>query len=246
MSKSETMVQSRRVSGVDASGDAERTVPRRPVRRAQAERSDATKRQILEATARLIVRKGYSELRVADVASEAGVSVGAQLHHFPSKDALLVAMIEHAFAQAAVAGQLRAASEGTVREKVRAIIDDAKSFFFSEHFLIATNIVLSTRSSAIRDEVLELSRRSRLPLEDVWRDAMIAAGIPEDLCAELLTLTLCIIRGFTVRRLWDDDALWQSQCLALWEDMIELLLASRERSAEHGKAGRGRVKGARP
>lgn len=206
------------------------------IRRAQAERSDATKRQILDAAARLIVRKGYAELRVADVAKEAAVSVGAQLHHFPSKDSLVVAVIEDAFAQAAAAGRLRAAAGRPAREMMRDLIEDAKTFFFSEHFLIAINIVLSTQSSAIRDEVLEISRRSRLPLEDAWRDAMIAAGIPAALSTELLTLTLCIIRGFTIRRLWDDDPDWQKRCLVRWEGMVRLLLESELSGAPGGSA----------
>jgi AcrR family transcriptional regulator len=228
MSKSE--VTGRQPSGyVEAEAHADVRARRGFVRRGQVARSDATRRRVVEAAMRLIVRKGYAELRVADVAREAEVSVGAQLHHFPSKDALVVAVIQHAFSQAANAGRRRAASHGAAaaREVLGDLIEDAKAFFFSEAFLVAINIVFSTQSSHVRDEVLEISRASRLPLEDAWRDAMVAAGISDDLSAELLTLTLCIIRGFTVRRLWDDKPDWQNRCLELWQDMVLLLLESR-------------------
>jgi len=205
------------------------------LRRTQSERSSITKRRILNAAAQLIVQKGYAELRVADVANTAGVSIGAQLHHFPSKDSLVLAVIEDAFAQAAAAGRRRAAAGGRRPDVIRNLIEDARAFFFSEHFLIALSVVLSTQSSAIRNKVLEISRRSRLPLEDAWRDAMVAAGIPDSLSAELLTLTLCIIRGFMVRRLWDDDQHWQSRCLSLWQEMIRLLLKSKNTKAAKDK-----------
>lgn len=228
MSTSETIGAP--ISGsVETEGPSDNTVRRGRSRRPQAERSDATKRRILEAAAQLIVRKGYAELRVADVAREAQVSVGAQLHHFPCKDALVVAVIEHAFAQAASVGRRRAASHSTPREVLGDLIADAKDFFFSEAFLVAINIALSTQSATIRDDVLRISRGSRLPLEDAWHDAMVAAGISDDLSGELLTL--CIIRGFTVRRLWDDKPEWQAKCLELWQDMVLLLLQSRARSS---------------
>lgn len=226
MSKSEAM-EAPLSACVEADAPADGRSRRGPARRGQAERSDATRRRILDAAAQLIVRKGYAELRVADVAREAQVSVGAQLHHFPSKDALVVALIEHAFSQAASAGRQRAASHNAAREVLGDLIEDAKAFFFSEAFLVAINIVFSTQSSQVRDEVLQISRASRLPLEDAWRDAMVAAGISGDLSGELLTLTLCIIRGFTVRRLWDDQPDWQNKCIELWQDMVLLLLRSR-------------------
>ena len=61
--------------------------PRRSVdvarRRTQAERSEETRTRILKAAANLIRKRGYARFRTAEVAEEAGLSRGAQLHHFP-------------------------------------------------------------------------------------------------------------------------------------------------------------------
>jgi AcrR family transcriptional regulator len=209
-------------------------------RRSQAERSEDTKRRIVEAAARLIVRKGYVELRVADIAYEAGVSIGAQLHHFPNKDALVIAVIEHSFAEASRSSRRRAEFGSASGEILEDIIDDAKAFFFSEHFLIALNVVLSTLSpSAMRDDVLRISRGARLPVEEAWGKAMIAAGYPKELTSELITLTFCLVRGFAIRQLWDDDEQWQEHCFALWRDMIQLLLEKHRGSASAGEAPKG-------
>jgi AcrR family transcriptional regulator len=207
------------------------------VRRSQVERAEETKRRILEAAARLIVRKGYAELRVADVAAEAGVSVGAQLHHFPQKDALVVAVIEHCFGEAGRNSRNRATDGATADQVLKMAIEDAKSFFFSDHFLIAINIVLSTQPpSDMREAVLNISRDARLPVERSWRDAMIAAGFPEEIAGDVITMSFGLIRGFAIRRLWDSDDVGQQRCIALWEEMVGLLI----------ERHRPRKKGARP
>jgi AcrR family transcriptional regulator len=74
------------------------------------ERSQETRRRLLEASLRLFVHKGYVGTRVRDIAQEAGVSAGLMFHYFPSKEALLE---EHARTMAegvtAVAGMLESA-----------------------------------------------------------------------------------------------------------------------------------------
>jgi AcrR family transcriptional regulator len=46
--------------------------------------------QILDAAAKVIARRGFSGLRLADVADEAGVSVGTVQHYFGRREALLM------------------------------------------------------------------------------------------------------------------------------------------------------------
>ena len=49
---------------------------------------------LIDAAERVVERGGGSALTFDAVAAEAGVSKGAVLHHYPTKDALLIAMIE--------------------------------------------------------------------------------------------------------------------------------------------------------
>src|SRR3981189_1004126 len=68
-------------------------------RRTQAERTEepteAPRKLILDATVRILVRKGAAGLRTGEVVEEAGVSVGAQLHHFPTKRELILAALDY-------------------------------------------------------------------------------------------------------------------------------------------------------
>lgn len=54
---------------------------------------------ILEAVVRVLVHDGLDGLSVRRVAAEAGVSIGAVQHHFPTKDSLLVAAADHVSTQ---------------------------------------------------------------------------------------------------------------------------------------------------
>jgi AcrR family transcriptional regulator len=64
-------------------------------RRNQAERSATTRQALLDATLECLVEDGYANTTTARVAERAGVSRGAHLHHFQTRDALLAAAAEH-------------------------------------------------------------------------------------------------------------------------------------------------------
>jgi AcrR family transcriptional regulator len=66
-----------------------------PTRRSQAERSSATREALLEATIACLVEDGYANTTTSRVAERAGVSRGAHLHHYQTRQALLAAAIEH-------------------------------------------------------------------------------------------------------------------------------------------------------
>jgi len=61
--------------------------------RADALDPDVRRAQILDATARLIARKGFHNVRVADIAAECGTSTGTVHYHFPAKDEALRAAL---------------------------------------------------------------------------------------------------------------------------------------------------------
>jgi len=80
----------------DAPRDAGAASPRRE-RRSNPERSAATRRQILEATVQCLDASGYGAMTNLRVADLAGVSRGAMMHHFPTRQALIIATVEFAY-----------------------------------------------------------------------------------------------------------------------------------------------------
>jgi AcrR family transcriptional regulator len=65
-----------------------------PRKEASQERSRATVNALLDATARILVKEGFDKASTNHVAEVAGVSIGSLYQYFPSKEALVAAVIE--------------------------------------------------------------------------------------------------------------------------------------------------------
>lgn len=60
-----------------------------------ARQAEATKEAILQSVARIVSEEGAGALTIDEVAKSAALSKGGVLHHFPSKEALLLAAFAH-------------------------------------------------------------------------------------------------------------------------------------------------------
>jgi AcrR family transcriptional regulator len=65
-----------------------------PRKSASQERSRLTVDALLEATARVLVKEGYDRASTNRIAEVAGVSIGSLYQYFPSKEALVAAVID--------------------------------------------------------------------------------------------------------------------------------------------------------
>src|SRR5215470_5266503 len=65
-----------------------------PRRLASQDRSRLTVDALLEATARILVKDGYDRASTNRIAHLAGVSIGSLYQYFPSKEALVAALID--------------------------------------------------------------------------------------------------------------------------------------------------------
>jgi len=65
-----------------------------PRKHASQERSRATVVALIEATARILVREGFEKASTNRIAREAGVSIGSLYQYYPSKEALVAAVID--------------------------------------------------------------------------------------------------------------------------------------------------------
>src|SRR5258707_3593393 len=65
-----------------------------PRKSASQERSRATVDALLEATTRVLIKEGYDRASTNRIAEVAGVSIGSLYQYFPSKEALVAAVID--------------------------------------------------------------------------------------------------------------------------------------------------------
>ena len=77
-----------------AVGKMARSPLTKPRKIASQERSRATVDALVEATARILVKEGFDKASTNRIAEVAGTSVGSLYQYFPSKEALVAAVIE--------------------------------------------------------------------------------------------------------------------------------------------------------
>src|SRR5690242_19556380 len=95
-----------------------------PRKEASQERSRATVDALVEATARILVREGFDKASTNRSAEVAGVSVGSLYQYFPSKEALVAAVIERHRQEImqVVRGELAEAANQPMEQGVRTLI----------------------------------------------------------------------------------------------------------------------------
>jgi AcrR family transcriptional regulator len=190
----------------------------------QEERTRAMRARLMEATVELLVERGFSGTSTTLVSERAGVSRGAQLHHFPTKNDLVVAAVEHL---TEVRGaELAAAAERlpTGAKRTRAVLQMLGDHFTSPVFTAALELWVAART----DETL---LAAVAPLEqrvgrEVHRLTVELLGADESRpgVRELVQATLDLVRGLGLAGTISDDARRRSRILDQWARVLDRAL----------------------
>lgn len=181
-------------------------------------RSAATRRALLDATVACLVEDGYVGTTGPAIARRAGLSRGAQLHHFGTRDQLVVAAVEHL-------GQLRLAEVRASLEELQA--DDRGA---SDTGVVALELLAAALSGplyaatlelwvaarsheSLRAELVPAERRVRAELESVCRD--FVTQDPRNIQA-----TLDLLLGQGVSGLFEDDHTARRSAREHWHSLL--------------------------
>jgi AcrR family transcriptional regulator len=199
-------------------------------RRTQAERREATRKLILDATVEAMMKLGIAGLRMEDVEQQAGVSRGALLHHFATKQDMIYATLEYVNERSLERSRERtqfALRARSIAEVIDAVVADATEFFFGQGFFVEFSLAFQQALPDLRRATNRLSRTSRFAVEESWREALESQGLPSDIASDVLDLTLNAVRGFFVRRFLDDDRSRRAHLMKVWQDMVRYYLVNR-------------------
>jgi AcrR family transcriptional regulator len=194
----------------------------------QEQRSRAMRRRLLEATIECLVERGWSGTSTTLVSRRAGVSRGAQLHHFPTKTDLVVAAVEHMGARRSERLFERATTLPRGRRRTRAVLDLLAEHFTSPLFVAALELWVAART----DEQLH---RAVAPLEqrigrDTHRQTVELLGVDESRpgARELVQATLDLVRGLGLANTLSDDSARRRRVLDRWATTLDGALADLE------------------
>ena len=164
--------------------------------------------RLLDAAVRLIAREGIDNVRIARIATEAGVSAGLVHYHFASRDALLEEALEHSYERA---GDLRVAAlddgRASAPQRLQAMIDQClpSDRPLRDDWVLWVELWLrSARDPALRPVAARLYARLH-----AWFTEMLAAGVAAGQLREcdverMTDRLLALIDGYGIRVLTGD------------------------------------------
>jgi AcrR family transcriptional regulator len=187
----------------------------------QADRTRAMRLRLLEATVELLVERGFSGTSTTLVSERAGVSRGAQLHHFPTKNALVVAAVEHLTELRGLELEQAVGRLPRGAGRTRAVVRMLGDHFSSPVFAAALELWVAART----DEQL---LAAVAPLEqrvgrETHRLTVEALGVDESRAGtrELVQGTLDLVRGLGLADTITDDARRRRRILDHWAAVLD-------------------------
>lgn len=191
-------------------------------RRTQEERSAETRARLLDATIASLVEVGYANTTTTAVCERAGVSRGAQVHHFPRKQDLVVAAVAHLAARRATELRRRAealpAASGAAR--LDALLDLVTEAFGGPLFDAALELWVAARTDAeLHRSLLQFERVAGRGLASLWREVAGDLAAAERFDA-MLQLTMHLARGMALQKILRSDDSARRQLLQIWREMV--------------------------
>jgi AcrR family transcriptional regulator len=179
------------------------------------------RQRLLEATVDCLVEHGWSGTTTILVSRRAGVSRGAQLHHFPTKNDLVVAAVEHLSELRGEELRRAARDLPSGKRRTRAVLEMFADHFTGPVFTAALELWVAART----DEALHLAV---VPLEqrvgrEAHRIAIDALGVDErePRVRELVQATLDLVRGLGLANTITDDTARRKKILKAWAHTLD-------------------------
>jgi AcrR family transcriptional regulator len=189
-------------------------------RRTQAERSARTRERLLDAALACLAERGWSGTTTVMVAERAGVSRGAQLHHFPTRQALVAAAVHH-LAERRLEEFGRAVAElPDDRDLVSAGIELIWQFFSDPTADALLELLVAARTDQeLRESLAPVAARIDQRFAEATR-----ALLPEPLASDsrlttLRNVTFLLLQGLSVSQIVRNDPASPDEVLAFLRDL---------------------------
>lgn len=213
------------------------TRPSHP-RRSQAERSAATRTRVLDATVASLLEKGHAATTLAEVQQRAGLARGTLLHHFPTRAALMVAVVEEVAARRlGVLGERAGTGTGAGADERTdpqtdpqtdpgtgwdAAVDLVQADLADPVFLAVLELWVAARTDPdLRSVLGPVERRV---FATVHATVAGVVGDEDPRVATLVQFTVDLLTGAAMTRLVDPGGSAQARVVERWRRALPVLL----------------------
>jgi AcrR family transcriptional regulator len=189
----------------------------------QAERRRITRTKLLDATVESLIDIGYPRTTTVEVGERAGLSRGAQLHHFPSKADLLVAAIEHLADERSkeFEAELNARLEHG-DEPIDAMVEMLWATFTGPLYWAVIELMVAARTDPELLEKLETFERSLGGR--IYGAFKELTGRSDREARIAVEMTLYFMRGLAMERIFRENDAHYDDLVERWKKRLRVML----------------------
>jgi AcrR family transcriptional regulator len=180
------------------------------------------------ATEELIIEVGLEGASTVEIAKRCGVSRGAMLHHYATRDELLIDTAQHFWQKArdkvsVLADDMSAGRTG-VSDFVERLYDDV---FRANSIATMLELMVAGRTDSVLGRaVSDILTNLFHSYEELGERAFAPRGVPPEKIRVIVTLIVCALRGLRMQNILDpDDAVAKAVKAALIEAVQQIFAA---------------------
>jgi AcrR family transcriptional regulator len=169
-------------------------------------RREAQRAAILSSSLKLFVHRGFSATRIQDIAGDAGISQGLCYHYFPSKEDILVALLERALPRMDRAAKDLEAASFSAGDKIRMALealiggleknDDAGRY----HFLVAVASASDALPKAAREILDRHSRNPYAIMKRIFEKGQKEGSVRDGDPRQMALVFWSLVKGLSIHR----------------------------------------------
>lgn len=187
----------------------------------QEQRTDAMRARLLEATLDLIAEEGWAQTSTQKICKRAGVSRGAQTHHFPTKDSLLIAAVREIVARYQRDLDTVADDKNGDDWRLEQVFDFLWDACFEGNLLNCwMQVMVAARTDkALRPAVRETDSTALAAMRALGDKCKPRTGSRKTGAADLVELTVYLLRGMVVQSGVHPDQEERHRLFELWKKL---------------------------
>lgn len=208
-----------------------------PMRRRQKDRNAETRLRLLTSAARAIFELGYAGASIGVITRRAGLTKGAHLHHFQTKEQLMRATIEFLFAEVRVRQERITARWMKDAELIERELEEVAAAAFDWRFISLLELWMASRTEpSLHQAFSEAEARHAAARRRAMREVFGDAAMDRSHIPEITGGFNFLLRGLFLQQILGGD--WRTnETWVYWRHEIARKLAEEIASVTAAAAG---------
>jgi AcrR family transcriptional regulator len=190
-------------------------------RRTQEQRSAETRERLLDATVESLIEAGYAHTTTTAVCARAGLSRGAQLHHFPTKSELVIAAVAHLTKRRAKEVREEVQRLADLEDRIEAALELIWTSFSGPLFYAALELWVAARTDPeLHENLFRFERGVGKAMGQLWQEFTDSNEAQKSRFDDVLELTFYVMRGMALQKILKDNDTERRRLYEVWKSLV--------------------------